>query len=123
MSKDNGQDFIADGFYIIDEKYVEHKPPKIKWGHTYKAWTKEEKIKYLEEFACSMNQAAFLVQCERDQLNAFLQVKENQLRKMSKAMAQNSEMLQSEVTKMNEQRQGFNATVKKLDAEIKELRS
>ncbi len=124
MSKNNGndEDFIAEGFHQLDEKYISRRPPKIKWGHTYKAWTPQEKVEWLEKFAHSMNHAASLLQDERDELNRFLFLKEDQLKQMSKAMAQNSEMLQSEVGKMNEQRQGYNATIKKLDAEIKELK-
>jgi len=125
MNKGNGsgQDFIADGFQLIDEKYLEKRPPKISWGHTYKSWTPQEKVEWLEKFAHSMNHAASLIQCERDGLNRLLHVKENQLKQMSKAMAQNSEMLQSEIMKMNEQRQGFRSTISKLDAEIKELKN
>lgn len=120
---DTGQDFIAEGFHVVDEKYLSKRAPKIQWGTTYRAWTNAEKVKYLEEFACSYNHAVALIQDERDELNRLIFLKEAQLTKMSEAIAQNNSMLQSEIVKMNEQRQGFNQTIKKLDAEIKELKN
>jgi len=126
MSKTNGhkrEDYIADGFHVVDEKYISKRPPKIRWGNKYKAWSDKEKIKYLEEFACSYNHAVALIQDERDELNRLIMLKEDQLTRMSKAMTQNNAMLQSEITQMNLERQGFNNTVKKLDAEIKELKN
>lgn len=116
------QDFIAEGFHIIDEKYLSRRAPKIQWGSKYKAWSDIEKIKYLEEFACSYNHAVVLIQDERDELNRLIILKEKQLTRMSEVVAQNNTMLQSEVTEMNAQRQQFRTTISILDAQIKELK-
>ena len=48
-------------------------------------------------------------------------LKEQQLEKQADGVRQNLEMLQSEVTKMNEHKQGFHAEVRRLNARIKEL--
>jgi hypothetical protein len=114
-------DLLAEGFYKVDEKYIEVRPPKIKWGKIYLSWGPDKRVEYLEKFARSMNQAAYLVQKERDELNTLCQLKEEQLTKMSHAMKQNMDMLQHEVTKMNEQRQGYNTEVARLNAKIREL--
>ncbi len=115
------QDLIAQGFHRLDETLIEKRPPKISWGRIYKDMTDQKKIEYLEKLASTMNHAASLIQGERNELNNLCELKENQLGKMKEAMDQNMNMLQTEVTKMNEQRQGFNAEVGRLNKIIKDL--
>ena len=55
-----------------------------------------------------MNHAASLIQDERNQLNKLCELKEQQIEKLKAAMDQNNGMLQSEVAKINEERQKFN---------------
>ena len=124
MSKGNGADqdnLVAQGFARLDPHLIEPRPPKIAWGKKYLAKTPEEKIAYLEKLAAAMNHAADLVQQERNALGAMLEIKEKQIRQLGKAMDNNSKMLQSEVTKMNEQRQGFHKEVNRLNTRIREL--
>lgn len=117
----NEEDFIGDGFHRINDKYIDKRPPRITWGRKYLSWTDSRKVQYLEKFARSMNHAAFLVQGERDQLNKLCELKESQIGSLNKAMADNMNMLQHEVTRMNEQRQNYNTEVARLNKKIREL--
>ena len=115
-------DFIGKGFHRLDPDLIQDPPPKIKWGKKYlEEWSDEQKIKYLEKLACTMNHAAYLIQKERDELQAMCEKKEAQIIAMDKALRQNDILLQQEVTRMNEQRQDYNANVSKLNRKIREL--
>ena len=102
------EDLIAKGFHKLDDKLLVVKPPKILWGGIYQASSNEEKIEYLEKLAATMNHAASLIQDERNQLNKLCELKEQQIEKLKEAMDANNNMLQSEVAKINEERQKFN---------------
>jgi len=115
-------DFFVEGFKRIDQSLVLRNPPKIKWGKEYLDWPDDRKIRYLEKLSAAMNEAAHLVQVERDELNRLIILKEEQLTQLSKAMAANNNMLQQEVTKMNAERQSFNTAVAKLNQEIRDLK-
>jgi len=104
------EDLIAKGFHKLDDKLLVVKPPKILWGGIYQASSNEEKIEYLEKLAATMNHAASLIQDERNQLNKLCELKEQQIEKLKEAMDANNNMLQSEVAKINEERQKFNAS-------------
>ena len=122
IKKDNLQDdLIAKGFHKLDDNLISKRPPKIKWGNIYQGFTDKEKVEYLEKLASTMNHAAHLIQGERNKLLKLCDLKEGQIIKMKEAMTQNMNMLQTEVTKMNEQRQGFNKEVARLNQNIREL--
>lgn len=122
MNKANGQDdFIAVGFHQLDDRLLTRKPPKITWSKQFREQDVQVQRDYLEKLANTMNHAAALIQDERNALNKLLIKKEQQLKSMSVQVAANNAMLQSEVTKMNEQRQGFHAEVSRLSARIREL--
>ena len=109
IKSDNLQeDLIAQGFHKLDDKLIVARPPKISWGMIYQGSSNEEKIEYLEKLASTMNHAASLIQDERNQLNKLCELKEQQIEKLKEAMDANNLMLQSEVTKINEERQKFN---------------
>jgi seryl-tRNA synthetase len=115
------EDYVALGLKRLDPHIVSGHPPKIAWGDKYKDWTDKEKISYLEILACSMNHAADLIQKERNELNDLCGMKEKQLEKMSEAMTQNMDMLQSEITNMNIQKQDYHVCISELNAKIREL--
>jgi len=115
-------DFIAMGFHQLDEKYVSLKPPKIKWGEKYKGWSEERKIIYLQNLASSMNHAAALIQDERNKALELCEKKEAQLEAMNENMKQNSEMLQFQIERMNEEKQGFNESYAKLKKEFEDFK-
>jgi hypothetical protein len=123
MSKEKikQEDYIGHGLHKLDSNLIENRPPKIKWGEKYKTWSKDEKITYLETLACSMNQAAYLIQNERNELNKLCAFKDQQIAQLQPAMEQNMDMLQSEITKMNEQKQFYNAEVARLNTLVREL--
>jgi chromosome segregation ATPase len=118
-----GPDIISDGWSVIDEKYISRRPPKIAWGAGYKAMTDPEKIAYLEKLAYTMNHAASLVQDERNELNRLCEQKEKQLLQMSRNLQANNEMIQSEITKLNEQRQEYNSNIMALNRQLRELKN
>lgn len=123
MNNDESENFIGDGFAKIGSKYITKNPPRIAWGQRYQDSSDAEKIRYLEKFARSMNHAADLVQCERNELNDLCEKKEAQLIQMNNMLGKNNEMLQAEVTRMNAQRQHFTEEMQKLKAKIRELES
>jgi len=121
IDKDNQQDdLVAIGFHKLDDKLVERRAPKIEWGRLYKDFTDAEKIAYLEKLAATMNNAAYLIQNERNELTRLCELKEKQIEKIKAAMDQNMAMLQSEVTAMNSQRQGYHQEVARLNGIIRD---
>ena len=115
-------DFVGAGFKKIDPKYLEDNAPKVDWGKILHSKTPEQRMLYLKKFSSSMNYAASMISMERDQLTRFLLKKEEQLKKMMKAMEENNAMIQQQVTQMNEDRQGYNKHVANLNKEIKALK-
>lgn len=107
--KDNLEaDLIEKGFSRLDDKLLVARPPKITWGKVFESSSNEEKIEYLQKLASTMNHAASLIQEERNELNKLCELKEQQIEKMKEAMEANNAMLQSEIAKINEERQNFN---------------
>ncbi len=115
-------DLVAAGFHRLDPHLVDMRPKKgIAWGKKYKAKTLEEKVVYLEKFCASMNDAAFRVSGERDALNTAIKLKERQLIAVSKQLDQNNAMIQTQITQMNSERQGYRDTISTLDKKVKVL--
>jgi len=130
MSKGNGQfmnteerhaALIAAGFHKLDPELMVDRPPKIKWGLVYQASSDEQKITYLEKLAAAMNHAAHLIQSERDKLSVLCVKKEEQIKSLKKALDQNNDMIQSEITRMNSERQDYNKAAAEANAKIREL--
>ena len=119
----NEPDLMVEGFERLDSHLFAGRTPKIRWGEIYKSWTDAKKVEYLEKFAASMNEAAARVQSERNKLGKLCELKEKQLESMNKAVADNNAMLQQEVTRMNEQKQYYNAELARLNQKIRELES
>lgn len=124
INVDNQQrDLVKEGFHKLDDNLVDSRAPKINWGKIYQGLNEQEKIDYLEKLCATMNHAAHLIQEERNQLNELMEKKEKQLEAMKKAMAQNNELLQKQITEMNLDRQSFNKRVAELNKEIRELKA
>ncbi len=124
MNKSNGQDdFIAQGFYELDEQFISHKAPKITTFPGYNNKSDSQKALYMQKLAATMNHAAKLVSVERDKLVELLVLKDKQLEKLAEMVRQNDSMLQSEVARMNTQRQQYHENVSKLNARIRELKN
>ena len=120
-SDNEDADLIAQGFHKLDNNLIENRPPKITWGKIYLEFTSEEKLAYLEHLAATMNHAAYLIQTERNNLGKLCELKEGQIGKLKVAMEQNMFMLQSEITKINEERQSFNEEAVRMLTQIREL--
>lgn len=115
------ENLIEQGFRKLDSNLIVEKPPKIKWGPRYKESNIDTKLIYLENIASVMNHAAYLIQNERNKLLDLCTKKEQQLVAITKNIDANNLMVQSEVTRMNEDRQAFNAAVAGLNTRIREL--
>lgn len=118
MHSDN---FLAKGFHELDEHLLDQNPPRITFEQGFYDKSDDAKLKYLVRLASTMNHASKLVSIERDELVKLLVLKDQQLEAQEESVRRNMEMLQSEVTRMNEQKQGFHAEVRRLNARIKEL--
>lgn len=118
----NDSDFIGEGFHKIDERLLVNRPPKIQWGKRYEAWPIERQLDYTQKLAASMNHAAHLIQLQRDELNTLCGLKEQQLEKMTKALDANNNMIQQQMTEMNEHKQAANKHAAAQNKLIKELR-
>lgn len=115
-------DWVGAGFKRLDPKLLEVNAPKIDYGMIFKnEWGDPKKISYLKSLAETMNQAAALVQVERDKLNTLCIMKEGQLVKLSASVEANNSMLQQEVTRMNAQRQGYNGELERLNLLVRKL--
>jgi len=119
MQKLEQDDFVGAGFRRIDHWEVH--PPKINWGDVYKLWPLHQKLEYLEKLACTMNHAADKIQGERNTLNDLCVKKEEQIQSLTAAIAQNNAMIQSEITRANEEKQQFLQAIAEKNARIKEL--
>ena len=115
------EDFVGAGFKRLDDEKIVQHPPKIKWGAGYQAMPLRERIRYLERVASAMNYAAAQIQDERNDLNRLIALKEKQVKAAATALDQNNAMIQSEITRMNEERQRYNAEIAKLRARVREL--
>ena len=129
-------DLKKKGFRKLDPKLIDHNPPNIKWGDIFEGvkreknkstdekdyfWDDKDRIEYLKKLARTMNHAASLIQDERNDLLKLLGLKEKQLEKMDKTLEANTEMVHSELEKINEERRMFNAQSKPLKGgELKE---
>lgn len=119
---------VVEGFERLDDNILDKRPPKIKWLHGFDNKEDSIKINYLKKLASTMNHAARLIQDERDELVRLMVLKEKQMEVMAAQVRRNDEVLMKQVTKMNEQRQGFieeftkqSKRVKELEAELSEL--
>ena len=125
MNNGNGQDKQADllveGFHKLDDHLLDNQAPKLTLMSGFHDKDPATQVHYLLRLAATMNHAAKLISEERDALVEAIVLKEQQLEKQADGVRQNLEMLQSEVTKMNEHKQGFHAEVRRLNARIKEL--
>lgn len=119
----NQRDFVGAGFVMIDDKHITDRQPRIEWGRIYGEKTEAEKIEYLQKLCASYNDAANRIQAQRDELGELCGKKEKQIESLEAGMRANNAMLQSEVTRLNEDRQQMLKTVAELNAKLKALRN
>ncbi len=107
-------DFVGQGFHKLDDDLISTHPPKIKWGIQYQNMSDKEKIAYLEKLAATMNHAAYLIQEERNNILIFNGQQEDKIIEMAKALETNQDMVVSEITKVNNERQEMNKSGSKM---------
>ena len=112
-------DFVGAGFHRLDDNLIEQHPPMIDWGQLVRQMGSKEQIRYYQRIASAMNHAAYLIQNERNELQTLCMKKENQLKSMDAAVRANNLMLQSEVSRMNTDRQEMLKTIARLKAELR----
>lgn len=117
------EDWGNAGFHKLDPEVLKPNPPKIKWSALYKEWDADKKIHYLENLASTMNFAAAQIQQERDWFAEMCTKKEQQIESIKEANAQNNALLQSEITRMNAERQQYNKAFADLNAEVRALKN
>ena len=115
----NMEDFVGAGFHKLDDNLLEQHPPRIKWGLLVQKMGNSAKVRYLERLASAMNHAAKLIQDERNELLVLCGKKEGQITALTKVVAANNQMLQSEVTRMNEDRQSMLVTIAGLKSRLR----
>lgn len=115
-------DTVVEGFQKLDDNLLDKKPPKIKWLPEFEKKDLKVQLEYVKKLASTMNNAAKLVSDERDKLVELMILKEKQLEMMSKQLQDNNVLIQNQINKMNEQRQGFIIEMQKLKAKMGEAR-
>ena len=119
----NEPDELVDGFHRLHDHLLEARAPKLRLLPGWEKRTDEQKVQYMLKLAATMNHAAKLIQDERDMLVVLMEKKEQQLKRAAAAVRQNNEVLQSEVARMNEQRQQFQQRMTELTQKIEELQN
>ena len=121
--KEKPFDLLVEGFHRLDDHLLDRKAPKLTLMSGFHDKDQATQVRYLLNLAATMNHAAKLISEERDELVKKMVLKEQQLEEQSAAMENNLSMLQTEVTRMNEQKQGFHEEVRRLSARVRELES
>lgn len=111
-------DLVTEGFKKVP---VVPLPPKIQWGEEFQKWDDQKKLQFLTKFGEAMNHAADTMQQERNKLGQLVELKEQQILQLKAALDANNQMLQTEITKMNEYRNEATKNIAKLNAKIREL--
>lgn len=122
MNKSNGKypDLMVEGFHELDSHLLEPNAPKIAWGEKYKKMTHHDQVRYLKNIASAMNHAAYLIQNERNDMIDLCRKQEEQIKIQQEAVDQNNLMLTTEITKMNELKQKYNAEIARLNQVIRD---
>lgn len=94
----------------------------IDFGADYKAWPARRKIDYLEKLASSMNQAADLMQKERDRAFAAAANFEKQIEAASKLHDVQNATMVKQLNASNAQKQEFLQQIESLKAALKKAK-
>lgn len=123
MSKGNGiePDLLVEGFEKLDDYLLDRQAPKLSLLSGFYRKDHQTQVHYLLRLASTMNHAAKLISQERDKLVDLLVLKDKQLKILTDRMDANNVMIQSEVTRMNVQKQEYHANISELGAKIREL--
>jgi len=126
MSNGNGAnepELLVEGFEKLDDHLLDRQAPKLSLLPGFYDRDHKTQVHYLLRLASTMNHAARLISEERDRLVKLLVLKDKQIKILADGLEANNVMIQSEVTRMNEQKQEYHANVSELGARIRELES
>ena len=110
---------------FVDERFKRYSQgaKRIEFSAEWWARSDKDKIEYLIKLASSSNHAAVQIQKERNELNAILFIKENQLVACVKDRTQDRAMIQKQLLAENETKEALLQENQRLRAEIKRLRN
>jgi hypothetical protein len=97
-------------------------PKSIQWGDDYQSWPVEKRLRYAERLAATMNNAADVLQKDRNLLNEQIKEKEALLKQAAAVGASTHEMMSGQLARDNAEKQELMTRVVELTAENKALR-
>ena len=92
----------------------------ILWGHTYKSWSDETKIAYLEKLASSLNGALGDMQADRNRLSAIAFKQAAQLQQAAQRLQAQHELFQRQITTWNADKERRLTKIVSLQAQVGE---
>lgn len=91
----------------------------IKFGEEFEKWDDKHKIEYLKKLASSMNEAADLMQRERNQLAIKLQTAKDQLKNMESNLDIQKSIVFKSITDTNQAKEDYISQIQLLQARVK----
>lgn len=95
---------------------------KINWGESFDTWPKDRQLEYAMETASAMNQAADIIQNERNDLLAQLNSLAVNMKNLETALDINKTIMRNSITEANKVKEANAIIVKDLETIIKALR-
>lgn len=96
--------------------------PKVKmiqFGDEFEEWTNPKKIVYLKRLASTMNQAADILQQERNKLLVEVESLKKQLENAESNVTQHKTIMINAVTQYNDERQNLSREIQELQVRVK----
>ena len=91
----------------------------IKFGEDFEKWDDKHKINYLKKLASSMNEAADLMQRERNQMAVKLQIAKDQLANIEKNLEIQKAIVFKSITDTNQAKEEYINRIQMLDSRVK----
>lgn len=91
----------------------------IRFGEEFDQWTKPKQIEYLKRLASSMNQAADILQNERNELLTQVASLKSQIENADTNVAQNKTIMINAVTQYNQERQELVQQIQELQTRVR----
>lgn len=98
------------------------KKMRIHWGKDYQLWSVEKRLRFAEDLAASMNNAADVLQQERRGLIDLVQKQEELLKSWPVKYAQQGDLLQSLMIRTNTEKQSRLTEMQELKAELRKAK-
>ncbi len=95
---------------------------KIKWGDEYRSWPIEKRLDYAERLAASMNNAASVLQDERNNLLEVARSQEKQLEQAKVTAHQSTQIMHQQIAQTAAEKQQLYNQIVQLQSELKQSR-